>query len=107
MPRTSARMAVGSLVLVAGVLAACSSDDARPSRADLAEVIVDESLAGGASSEDLADCMATLFDDSELSDSFLRAMVEKDDDYRPSEKDTAAMASVARESATSCAKDPG
>jgi len=58
---------------------------------------------GGAMTEDIADCVAEAFRDSDLSDDALQAIVDGDEDYDASDEDTEALSSVSTESITECA----
>lgn len=100
---TSARVAAGALTLAAvAALSACGGGSGdRPSADELASTLKGDSSFGQISDK-VVDCMAKAYVDSDVSDGFLRAMVKKDEDYKPSKKDTEEAMSVATDAAKDC-----
>lgn len=99
MRKLGAALAVGVLL----VATACGSGggDDRPSVGDVSKALRkagDGSLLGTAASkldEKAADCVAKVLVDSEISDEGLQAIIDGDADYKASEADEAAVASIA------------
>jgi len=95
----AAMAAAGALALTAG----CGGGDgARPSTASLEKAISggSDSVFGSSFanvSKKGLDCIAKALHDSKLSDTALRAIVEKKGDYKPNKTDEAAMTSVQSE----------
>lgn len=99
---SSARIIAGGFALAAvATLSACGGDSDRPTAAELSKVMQDDA-SFAALGEDVADCMAKAYVDSDVSDEALRAMVEMDEDYKGSKKDTEEAMSVALEAAGDC-----
>ena len=95
------------LAAAAMVLSACGGGGGggRPSVEELSTAFQEGSEVGGeefSMTEDQADCAAKAFHDSELSDEALTALVEMEEDYDASEKDTKALESVSSEDMTKC-----
>ena len=62
----------------------------RPSVDEISKVLTEGGEIGGEDvsfPEEQADCIAKVFHESDLSDDALNAMVEKDEDFEPSDKD--------------------
>ena len=97
----AAALVVGSL----GSLAACGGGgESRPSTDKIADTMSSESSFGTLSDE-VVQCMAKAFHDSDLSDGFLQAMVDKNNDYKPSDEDSKEVTSVTTGAAKDCASD--
>jgi len=103
---------IASAVLVVSLATGCGGSDGggsdRPSVDDIATGILDnmgESL-GGDVSDDMANCIAKAFHESDLSDDALQAIADGDRDYKASDKDQDALESVSTGSVTDCAKTP-
>ena len=89
------------------LLAGCGGGDGggRPSVDDISKVLTDGGEIGGEDfslPQDQADCVAKAFHESDLSDEALNAMVDKDEDYEPSDEDTKALTSVSSEDVAAC-----
>ncbi|WP_300680589.1 hypothetical protein [Nocardioides sp.] len=97
----AAALVVGSL----GTLAACGGGGGRPSADKIAGVLKSETSTFGDISDSVANCMGKAFHDSDLSDGFLNALVEKKENYKPSSKDKDAFTKVTTGAAGECAKD--
>lgn len=87
------------------LLAGCGGGGGRPSVDEISSLLTEGGEIGGEEisfPEAQADCIAKAFHDSDLSDEALNAMVEKDEDYEPSDADTKAMTSVAGGDMVAC-----
>ena len=87
-------LAVAATVVL---LAGCGGGGGRPSVDEISQVLQDGGDIGGEDfsfPEDQADCVAKAFHESDLSDDALNAMVEKDNDYEPSDTDTKALTGI-------------
>ncbi|OUZ11343.1 hypothetical protein BHE97_05770 [Aeromicrobium sp. PE09-221] len=102
-PFTRAAAAVSTAVLV-GSLAACGGGADRPSQQELADAITSEEspLGGAAVPDEMADCVAGVFVDSDLSDEALRAMADLDEDYEASEEDEETLGNLSQDVMTEC-----
>ena len=80
------------------LLAGCGGGGGgRPSADEISGLLTDGGEIGGQEfsvPEEQADCMAKVFHESDLSDDALNAMVDKDEDFKPSDKDSEALASL-------------
>ena len=99
---TKAAAAVSTAVLV-GSLAACGGSD-RPSQEELSDALTSEDSPLGTSGlpDDVADCMAGVFVDSDLSDETLQAIVDGDDGYEGSDEDRETLTSLQEDITTEC-----
>lgn len=81
------------------LLAGCGGGGGgRPSVDELSNVFVDGGEFAGEDfnfPKEQADCIAKLFHESDLSDEALNAIVEKDEDFEPSDKDEEVAAGFA------------
>ncbi|PUA79835.1 hypothetical protein [Nocardioides currus] len=96
-------LAVAATVVL---LAGCGGDGGgRPSVDELTDVLTEGGEIGGEDfslPKDQAECVAKAFHDSDLSDEALNAMVEKDEDYEPSDADTKALSDLGSEDMVAC-----
>ena len=93
MKKFSVSMAALALLLTS----ACGGGGGRPSEGDIADAIKsgDEKVTGiGKVGDKAADCIAKAFHGSKLSDEALRAMVDKDEKFKPSKEDEKAIKDV-------------
>jgi hypothetical protein len=75
----------------------------RPSVDDISSTLQDADNPLGVSiDKKQADCVAQAFHDSDISDEALQAMVDQDEDYKPSDEDTKALTSMSTDAATEC-----
>jgi hypothetical protein len=92
-----------ALCTLLAVLAACGGGG-RPSEGDIADALRDNAdfsaFTEGAGDE-VIDCIAKAFHDSDLSDEALQALVDGDEDYDASDEDDEAMAGL-QEDFTAC-----
>lgn len=103
---TRAPKLIASAALVLVLATACGGDDGRPSADEISSAMQDnaEEFLGSADIPDDAidwDCFGQAYYDSDVSDETLRAMVDQDEDYDPSDDDQAALVDVAS-SSTDC-----
>ncbi len=101
---------IASAVFVVSLATGCGGSDGgsdRPSVDDIAGGIQDNMGAelGGDVSDELANCIAKAFHESDLSDGALQAIVDGDKDYKASDEDQDALKDVSTGSVTDCAKD--
>jgi len=98
--------AVLSVVALLGGLSACGGSD-RPSKDDLVEAMQsgDSGLGTGDLPDEMADCMAGILHKSDLSDEALQAIVDKDEDYEPSDDDEKALEDIQSNVLEECAPD--
>ena len=94
-------------VLAAAVmtLAACGGGGGRPSADEISAVFQEGGEIAGEDfslPKDQADCVAKAYHESDISDEALNAIVEKDEDYEASEKDTKALEAVSSEKIAKC-----
>jgi len=87
-----------ALFALLAVLTACGGDDGgRPSTEDIAKALKDKDNAAGkafgssAASDQVIDCIAKAFHDSDLSDDALQAIVDGDEDYEGDKDDQAVV----------------
>ena len=93
-------MAVAALALTA-----CGGGADRPSVDEISAVFQEGGEIGGETMsvpEDQADCVAEAFHESDISDEALTALVEKDEDYEPSESDEKALETISTENVAEC-----
>lgn len=84
----------------------CGGDGGgRPSVDELSESIQSGDMIGSDIDENVADCIAEAFHESDLSDDALQAIVDQDEDYEASEEDEKALESVSTESLTDCVSE--
>lgn len=89
---------IAVLALLA-VLTACGGGDGRPSTDDIAKALKDHdnvvatqfTEAFSDVDDDVLDCIAKELHDSKISDDALQAIVDGDDDFKGSDKDSAAI----------------
>ena len=88
------------------LLAGCGGGGGgRPSVDELSAVLSEGSEIDGQEfsfPEEQADCIAKAFHDSDISDDALNAMVDKDEDYEPSDEDTKALTNLGTEEMAAC-----
>jgi hypothetical protein len=97
--------AVAAAALVLTFATGCGGDGGgRPSVDEIADGIQDGmgDSFGGDVTDDMANCLAKAFRDSDLSDDALQAIADGDKDYDASKDDTKALSSVSTESVTKC-----
>lgn len=77
------------IVAALALTSACGGDDGgdRPSKAEVKKAITSEKSVLGTIPDEPADCVAGLLVDSKVSDDTLDAIVEKDPDYKGTDKD--------------------
>ncbi|PWD49529.1 hypothetical protein C8046_01130 [Serinibacter arcticus] len=88
-------------------LSACgggSGGAERPSADEIADVFTSgaEELGGVALPEEQATCIAEALEASDVSDETLRAMVDLDEDYSPSDEETTLFTDTITSAATEC-----
>ena len=100
---------LAALCLLLVLTAACGDDgDGRPSADDLAKALGDQDNAVATqfteafsdADDDTLDCIAKVLHDSDVSDDALQAIVDGDDDFKGSDKDSVAL----QDATTSMAK---
>jgi hypothetical protein len=99
-----AQLIAASLVALTLLTGCGGGGGGRPSVEDISSTLqgADNEL-GMELDEEQADCFAKVFHDSDLSDDALQALVDKDDDYDPSEEDTKALTAItSSDDATKC-----
>lgn len=97
---------LASAALVVTFATGCGGDsDGRPSVDEISDGISDslgDSL-GSDVTDDMVNCIAKAFHDSDLSDEALQALADGDDDYEASDDDEKAIASLQTGSMADCA----
>lgn len=88
------------------LLAGCGGGGGgRPSVDEISTVLSEGGDIGGenfAIPEEQADCVAKAFHESDLSDDALNAMVDKDEDYEPSDADEKALTEISTDTVAAC-----
>ncbi|MFT4188418.1 MAG: hypothetical protein QM621_07525 [Aeromicrobium sp.] len=100
-------LAFGAVTAMIALTSACGGG--RPTADELSAAIQEDdhpvgSVIGDALTEDLADCMAKVYVDSDLSDDTLNAMLEGDEDYKGSDEEKEKLTEVSQEAGTECAE---
>jgi hypothetical protein len=86
-------MSTAFIVAALAVTSACGGGgDERPTKAEIKTAITSEDgVFGSAIPDEAADCVAGALVDSDVSDKTLNAIVEKDEDYKGTDKDKDAL----------------
>ena len=87
------RLAVATTVLALALSACGGGGGGRPSTDDIAKALKDQdnpagkTIGGADLSDDIVDCVAKAFHDSDLSDDALQAIVDGDEDFEGNKED--------------------
>lgn len=100
---------IASAFLVVTLATACGGDGGRPSVDDISGAMEDNAgdILGDMPEDSIDfDCLAEAYHDSDISDDTLQAMVDGDEDYDPSDKDTELLTQVATDEGVDCISVP-